>query len=52
MLEDDLGGHDPQVNRQQLVALDHLALVALTVVPKQLPAGQITFSSQQHTLLD
>lgn len=52
VLEDDLGGDDPQVNRQQLVALHHLPLVILTVVPQQLPAGQMTFYSQQHSLLD
>ena len=45
VLEDDLGGDDPQVNCQQLIALHHLALVTLTVVPQQLPAGHITFYS-------
>lgn len=52
VLEDDLCGDDPQVNRQQLVALHHLTLVILTVVAQQLPAGQITFYGQQLMLLD
>lgn len=38
VLEDDLGGDDPQMNRQQLVALHRLTLVVLGVVSKQLPA--------------
>lgn len=49
VLEDDLGGDDPQVYRQQLVALHHLTLVVLAVVPQQLPARQRTSYSQQHS---
>lgn len=43
VLQDDLGGDDPQVNGQQLVALHHLALVILTVVSQQLSPGQNDF---------
>lgn len=51
VLEDDLSGDDPQVYCQQLIALHHLTLVILAVVPQQLPAGHIAFYSQQHYLL-
>lgn len=42
MLQDDLDGDHPQVNRQQLVALHHLALPVLAVVAQQLPVGADT----------
>lgn len=50
VLQDELGGDDPQVNGQQLVALHHLALVALAVVSQQLSPGQMTPCSQPHTV--
>lgn len=50
VLQDDLGGDDPQVNGQQLVALHHLALVILAVVSQQLSPGQMTPCSQPHNI--
>ena len=39
VLEDVLGGDDPQMDGQQLVALHHLPRVGLTVVAEQLPVN-------------
>jgi len=39
VLQDELGGDDPQVHGEQLVALDHLPLVVLAVEAQQLPAN-------------
>lgn len=53
VLQDDLGGDHPEVDGQQLVALHHLALAVLTVVPQQLPVGghSLLFSASYFSVL-